>query len=92
MDRRTKLKTLCETRWTARADTLFTFKASSGTVVHTLEDLAKHIDAKAGAYKAAVTQFTGGCRACLVCVYVAHKTTSDYFMRSSGSCNGSLGR
>ncbi|KAH3796438.1 hypothetical protein DPMN_150006 [Dreissena polymorpha] len=38
MDRRTKLKTLCETRWVARADALSTFKASFGTVVRTLED------------------------------------------------------
>ncbi|KAH3876557.1 hypothetical protein DPMN_000403 [Dreissena polymorpha] len=58
MDKRTKLKTLCETRWAARADTLFTFKASFGTVVRTLDDLAKHYDAKTGAYKAAISQFS----------------------------------
>ncbi|KAH3882007.1 hypothetical protein DPMN_005936 [Dreissena polymorpha] len=38
MDRRTKLKTLFETQWAARADALFTFKASFGTVVRILED------------------------------------------------------
>ncbi|KAH3693647.1 hypothetical protein DPMN_081086 [Dreissena polymorpha] len=53
---RTKLKNLCETRWVARADALFTFMASFGTVVRTLEDYAQQNDAKAGAYKAAITQ------------------------------------
>ncbi|KAH3713260.1 hypothetical protein DPMN_073047 [Dreissena polymorpha] len=55
MERRTKLETLCETRWAARADAIFTFKASFGTAVPTLEDIAQHNDAKAGAYKAAIT-------------------------------------
>ncbi|KAH3866287.1 hypothetical protein DPMN_029347 [Dreissena polymorpha] len=58
MGRRTKLKTLCETRWAARADALFTFKASFGTAVRTLEDIAQHNDAKAGDFKAAITQLS----------------------------------
>ncbi|KAH3826584.1 hypothetical protein DPMN_128493 [Dreissena polymorpha] len=55
MNRRNKLKTLCETRWATRADALFTFKASFETVVCTLEDIAQNNDAKDGAFKAAIT-------------------------------------
>lgn len=58
MERRTKLKTLCETRWAARADALYTFKAAFGTVVRTLDELGQNNDAKAVAFKAAVSQFS----------------------------------
>ena len=39
MDKRTKLRTLCETRWTIRADALYTFKTTFPVVVHALERL-----------------------------------------------------
>lgn len=58
MDRRTKLQSLCETRWASRADALFTFRASFGTVVQTLETLSLAGDTKAGAYRASLTQFS----------------------------------
>lgn len=34
MQRKTKLKTLCETRWTSRSDALTTFKNALPVVVH----------------------------------------------------------
>ena len=37
MGKRRKLRTLCETRWSARADALSTFKASFDVVVKGLE-------------------------------------------------------
>ena len=39
MGKRTKLRTLCETRWTSRADVLYTFQASFPMVVRALENL-----------------------------------------------------
>ncbi|CAG2216191.1 unnamed protein product [Mytilus edulis] len=50
MDKRTKLRTLCETRWTSRADALYTFKTSFPVVVHALERLRENGDDKAGQY------------------------------------------
>jgi hypothetical protein len=59
MENRTKLQSLCETRWAARADALKTFKAAFTTVVAALSDLCdNHGDVKAGAYKLAVLQFS----------------------------------
>lgn len=40
MQRKTKLKTLCETRWTSRSDALTTFKNALPVVVHSLEYLS----------------------------------------------------
>lgn len=58
MARRTKLQSLCETRWAARADALHTFRCSFATVVEALEDLSLNYgDAKAGPFKLAITQF-----------------------------------
>ena len=57
MDKRTKLRTLCETRWTSRADALYTFKASFPVVVHALERLQGLGDDKAGQYLASITIF-----------------------------------
>ena len=48
MDKRTKLHTLCKTRWTSRADALYTFKTSFPVVVHALERLQGIGDDKAG--------------------------------------------
>ncbi|XP_052258702.1 zinc finger MYM-type protein 1-like [Dreissena polymorpha] len=54
MAERTKLRSLCETRWSARADALQTFLASYRTVVTALDQLsAEHGDTKAGMYKMA---------------------------------------
>ncbi|XP_060574771.1 zinc finger MYM-type protein 1-like [Ruditapes philippinarum] len=58
MEKRKKLQTLCETRWAARADALYTFKTAYGTVVKSLERLSENNDTKAGAYRAAITQFS----------------------------------
>ena len=55
MDKRTKLCTLCETRWTSRADALYTFKTSFPVVVHALERLQG--DDKAVQYLASITRF-----------------------------------
>ncbi|WAR28914.1 hypothetical protein MAR_014618 [Mya arenaria] len=66
MERRTKLQSLCETRWAARSNALHTFRCSVTTVVNTLEDISlKHGDTKAGPFKLAITQF--GFIASLVC-------------------------
>ncbi|XP_071153551.1 52 kDa repressor of the inhibitor of the protein kinase-like [Mytilus edulis] len=50
MEKRSTLTTLCETRWSARADSLFTFKSAFPVVVHALEYLRDNRDEKAGAY------------------------------------------
>ena len=47
MGKRRKLRTLCETRWSARADALSTFKASFDVVVKALEFLHTIKDSKA---------------------------------------------
>lgn len=57
MERRSKLTTLCETRWSARADSLFTFKSDFPVVVHALEYLRDNRDEKAGTYLAAILKF-----------------------------------
>ena len=55
MDKRTKLRTLCETRWTSRTNALYTFKTSFPVVVHALERLQG--DDKAVQYLASITRF-----------------------------------
>lgn len=57
MEKRTKLRTLCETRWTSRADTLYTFKTSFSVVVHALESLHDKGDDKAGQQLASIMRF-----------------------------------
>ena len=57
MDTRTILRTLCETRWTSRADALYTFKTLFPVVVHALERLQGLGDDKAGQYLASITRF-----------------------------------
>ncbi|MES9906785.1 MAG: DUF4371 domain-containing protein [Sedimenticola sp.] len=57
MDRRTKLRTLCETRWSSRADSLYTFKTCYPVVVHALETLQDDGDDKAGQRLAAILRF-----------------------------------
>lgn len=57
LDGRTKLKTLCETRWASRADSLTTFKAAFRVVVNALETLQDDGDVKAGLHLNAILQF-----------------------------------
>lgn len=58
MERRTKLQSLCETRWAARADSLLTFRSAFTTVVSALVDFwINHGDMKAGIRRNAVLQF-----------------------------------
>ena len=54
---RTKLRTLCETRWNSHADSLSTFKSAYSVVVHALEHLQQDGDDKAGQYLAAIMKF-----------------------------------
>ena len=57
MDKRQKLKTLCETRWASRAEALYTFKAAFTTVHLALEKLAGEGDGKAAMYQSAMSKF-----------------------------------
>ena len=57
MDCRTKLRSLCETRWSSRADALQTFKNALIVIFHALETLHEDGDEKAGQYLAAVLRF-----------------------------------
>ena len=57
LDGRRKLRTLCETRWMSRADSLTTFKQAFRVVVHALETLHDDHDSKAGQYLAAILRF-----------------------------------
>jgi hypothetical protein len=54
MEKRTKLRTLCETRWTSRADALCIFKTAFPVVVHALERLQNLGDDKAGQHLASL--------------------------------------
>ncbi|XP_060585819.1 uncharacterized protein LOC132741624 [Ruditapes philippinarum] len=57
MEQRTKLRTLCETRWSSRADALATFKNAFSVVVHALETLQEDGDDKAGQYLGGILRF-----------------------------------
>ena len=57
MQHRTKLQTLCETRWYSRPDALHTFKACLTTVCHALDTLEQDGDAKARSYGLSVRSF-----------------------------------
>ncbi|KAJ8315218.1 hypothetical protein KUTeg_007368 [Tegillarca granosa] len=48
LQKSTKLKTLCETRWTSRAEALSTFKSAYGVVIHALEYLHENGDEEEG--------------------------------------------
>ena len=73
MDKRTKLRTLCETRWTSRADALYTFKTSFPVVVHALERLQGLEDDKAGQYLTSITRF----------VFVIALVVSEHILQST---------
>ncbi|CAC5356095.1 unnamed protein product [Mytilus coruscus] len=47
IDRRQKLKTLCETRWASRSESLYTFLTAFKVIVDSLENLEQHGDSKA---------------------------------------------
>ena len=47
---------MCETRWTSRVDSLYTFRVSF-PVVHALEQLQQDGDEKTGQYLAAILRF-----------------------------------
>ncbi|XP_071148256.1 zinc finger MYM-type protein 1-like [Mytilus edulis] len=57
LDKRTKLRTLCETRWSSRADSLFTFLNAFPVVVSSLEALKDDRDEKAAQYVNAILKF-----------------------------------
>jgi len=57
LKKRTKLRTLCETRWTSRADALLTFKSAYSVVVSALEQLQEGGDDKAGQHLASIMKF-----------------------------------
>ena len=57
MERRAKLRTLCETRWVSRADPLYTFRTAYPVVVQSLETLSDDGDGKARGYLCSIKQF-----------------------------------
>ena len=57
MEKRTKLTTLCEKRWTSRADALYIFKTAFPVVVHALERLQNFGDDKAGQHLVSLMRF-----------------------------------
>jgi hypothetical protein len=73
MDKQTKLRTLCETRWTSRADALYTFKTSFPVVVHALERLQGIGDDTVGQYLASFTRF----------VFVIALVVSEHILQST---------
>ncbi|XP_033754852.1 zinc finger MYM-type protein 1-like [Pecten maximus] len=57
MNRKTKLKTLCETRWFSRVDALNTFLKCFAVVVESLEELGGDGDSKARGYALSIKQY-----------------------------------
>ena len=57
MERRAKLRTLCETRWASRADSLYTFRTVFPVVVQALGSLAEDGDDKERGYVSSILQF-----------------------------------
>ena len=57
LDRRTKLRTLCETRWSSRADSLFTFLNAFPVVVSSFEVSKDDHDDKAAQYIGVILRF-----------------------------------
>ena len=50
-NRRTTLQSLCETRWSSRANTLYTFKSPFTAVITALEYLEEDVNGKARLHK-----------------------------------------
>lgn len=57
MDRKTKLKTLCETRWFSRVDFLTTFLQCYDVIVAALRELSEDGDSKARSNVCFILQF-----------------------------------
>lgn len=57
LDGRRKIKGMCETRWSSRADALNTFKSAHSIIVDTLDDLATDGDKNAKQLKLAIQDF-----------------------------------
>ena len=66
MDRRQKLKTLCETRWASRSYSLFTFLSAFLVVCSSFEELEHGCDAKTRSNLCPITKFDFN--VCLVAV------------------------
>ena len=64
LEGRRKIKGLCETRWSSRADALHTFKAAYQLIIDTLDDLSTDGDKNAIGLKRAMQDF--GFLVCLV--------------------------
>jgi hypothetical protein len=74
--RRNILRTLCETRWSSRADSLFTFRTAFSVVVSALETLKNDKDEKAGLYLKCIPH--------LVIISVIRKSANHYLRLSHG--------
>ncbi|CAG2232520.1 unnamed protein product [Mytilus edulis] len=57
LERQTKLRTLCETRWSSRADSLYTFRTAFEVVVSALNSLKDDNDDKAAQSMNAILRF-----------------------------------
>lgn len=57
IERKTKLQTLCETRWFSRVDALTTFKKCYNVIIDALEELSEDGDAKVRSYACSIKQF-----------------------------------
>ncbi|CAC5404223.1 unnamed protein product [Mytilus coruscus] len=55
--RRQKLKTLCETRWASRSESLHTFLTAFKVITDSLENLEQHGDSKARSYACSIKKF-----------------------------------
>lgn len=57
LSRRSKIRMLCETRWSARADAMFTLRSAFALVVHSLEELKEDNDKNAWNLLNAILKF-----------------------------------
>ena len=75
MDRRAKLRTLCETRWASRDDALYAFRAAFPVVVQALETLSQDGNGKARGYLRSFKRFDSVIVLC-VAEHVISKTVA----------------
>jgi hypothetical protein len=73
MEKRTTLRTLCEMRWTSRADAFYTFKTLYPVVVHALKCLQNQGADKVGQFLASIMRFQF-IIALVVAKYILHST------------------
>ena len=57
MQRRTKLRTLCDTCWASRANSLYTFRMAYSVLIQAIESLSSDEDGKARGYLCSIRQF-----------------------------------